>query len=294
VTDVFNSLPQPRIVPRNRAERIRRRNIRDRWYHDLYHRALTLPWYLFLVVGCAVYLIVNVGFAGLYLLQPGAITGAKPGFWDAFFFSIQTIATIGYGQMYPATFYCNALVTLETMTGLVFVALATGITFARISRPTARVMFARVATVTRYNSVPTLQIRIANERISQILEADVAVSLLRYERTAEGHTMRRFYDLVLLRPHTPVFALSFTIMHTIDERSPLYGLMSDDLVGSRAELLVTVTGLEEMTSQTVHARHAYQPEEILFGRRYRDIFTTDEQGVFIDYATFHETETTSP
>jgi inward rectifier potassium channel len=249
-----------------------------------------LPWYMFLLVGCVVYISVNLGFAGLYLMQPGSIMGAKPGFWDAFFFSIQTIATIGYGQMYPGTFYCNVLVTLETMTGLVFIALATGITFARISRPTARVMFARVAVVAPNDGAPTLHIRLANERVSQILEADVAVSLLRYERTAEGTTMRRFYDLTLLRSHTPVFALSFTILHTIDQRSPLYGLTSADLVGSRSELLVTVTGLEEMTSQTVHARHAYQPDEILFGRRYRDIFTSDAQGVFIDYAPFHDTE----
>ncbi len=294
MTDAFSNLPQPSIVPRRRAERLRRRNIRDRWYHDLYHRALMLPWYLFLVLGCAVYVGVNVGFAGLYLVQPGAIVGAKPGFWDAFFFSIQTIATIGYGQMYPGTFYCNVLVTLETMTGLVFVALATGITFARISRPTARVMFARVAVISPYNGVPTLHIRLANERLSQILEADVAVSLLRYERTAEGATMRRFYGLNLLRAHTPVFALSFTIMHPIDERSPLFGMSSADLVGDRSELLVTVTGLEELTSQTVHARHAYQPQEIRFGHRFIDIFTSDERGVLIDYGPFHETEDAAP
>ena len=281
---------ESRLIPRTAAERIRRRNIRDRFYHDLYHRALMLPWYLFLAVGCVTYLGVNVVFAILYLLQPGSIQGAKPGFWDPFFFSIQTIATIGYGQMVPATFYCNLLVTLETMTGLVFIALATGITFARISRPTARVMFARNAAVAPYNGIPTLQFRLANERLSQIIEADVTVSLLRYERSAEGVTMRRFYDLALIRSHTPVFAMTFTIMHAIDERSPMYGLTYEDLVDARSELLISVTGMEEITSQTVHARYLYGPEALRFGHRFTDIFHRDELGQYIDYAKFHDTE----
>ncbi len=278
-----------RIVPRTPVEQVRRANLRSRWYHDLYHRALMLRWYVFLAVGCAAYLAVNVLFAGLYLLQPGSIMGARPGFGDAFFFSVQTIATIGYGQMSPATVYCNLLVTLETMMGLIFLALSTGITFARISRPTARVVFATVATIGPQNGLPTLSLRLGNERRSQILEADVAVALLRYETTAEGVTMRRFYDLSLVRSHTPVFALTFTIMHVIDERSPMFGLSADDLLQEDAELLVTVTGLEELTSQTVHARYSYGPDEILFGRRFKDIFTSDAKGRLIDYAHFNDT-----
>jgi inward rectifier potassium channel len=281
-------------VARSRADRLRRRNIRDGWYHDLYHRALMLPWYGFLAIGCILYLGVNVVFATLFLLQPGSIAGARPGFWDAFFFSIQTIATIGYGVMSPGSFYGNVLMTMETMTGLVFIALATGITFARISRPTARVMFARVAVVAPHNGVPTLQIRLANERLSQILEADVTVSVLRWERTTEGIMIRRFYDLALLRSHTPVFALSFTLLHPIDERSALFGLSPQTVLDERSELLVAVTGLEEMTSQTVHARHSYTADEIMFGHRYRDIFLRDEKGSLIDYGLFHETVAVTP
>ena len=280
---------KPRIVPRTRAEQLRRRNLDVRWHHDLYHRALVLRWWTFLLVGCVAYLGVNVIFALLYLLQPGSISGAQPGFSDAFFFSIQTIATIGYGQMSPGTFYCNLLVTLETMTGLVFIALATGITFARISRPTARVMFARVAVVNEFEGRPTLSLRLANERRSQILEADVALTLLRFERSVEGHVLRRFYNLALVRAHTPVFALSFTVMHVIDEASPLWGATVESLVGEDAELLLSVTGLEEITSQTVHARHAYEPEHIHFGHRFVDIFVDDEVGRLIDYGRFHET-----
>ncbi len=281
--------PPPRDVPLVRLTNIRRRNLHVRWHHDLYHRALTLKWYVFLAIGCATYLVVNVIFACAYLLQPGSISGAQPGFSDAFFFSIQTIATIGYGQMSPATFYCNVLVTIETMTGLVFLALATGITFARISRPTARVLFATRAVVSPYNGVPTLSFRLANERRSQILEADVTVSLLRYERSAEGVGMRRFYTLPLVRSHTPVFALSFTIMHVIDPTSPLHGATPGSLAAEDAELLVSVTGLEEVTSQTVHARHSYLPQDMRFGHRFQDIFVEDARGRLIDYGRFHET-----
>jgi inward rectifier potassium channel len=283
------SHPKPRIVARTRAEHLRRRNLDVAWHHDLYHRALTLRWWSFLLAGCVAYLGINVVFALLYLLQPGSIQGAQPGFSDAFFFSIQTIATIGYGLMSPGTFYCNLLVTLETMTGLVFVALATGITFARISRPTARVMFARTMIVDDFDGSRTLSVRLANERRSQILEADVALTMLRYERSREGHEMRRFYNLPLVRAHTPVFALSFTVMHVIDEQSPFWEATAESLAAENAELLLSVTGLEEITSQTVHARYVYEPEQIRFGHRYVDIFVEDEVGRLIDYGRFHET-----
>ncbi len=284
--------PETRLVPRSAAEQIERRGLSTPWRTDLYHRALMLPWARFLALGSGFYLTVNVFFAGLYLLQPGSIAGARPGsFADAFFFSVQTIATIGYGQMSPGTLYANVLVTIETMVGLIFLALTTGIVFARISRPTARVMFARRAVITAYDGVQTLHIRLGNERRSQILEADVAVSLIQSITTREGTMMRRFFDLPLARSHTPIFALTFTILHTIDSSSPLYGMTAQQLEAGEAELLITVTGLEELTSQTVHARYSYAPTEILWDQRFTDIFATSEQGRrVIDYGRFHDTE----
>ena len=280
----------PPIVPRLPGQQVRRVGLHIPWRADLYHRALTLRWWEFLGLGCAVYLLINLLFAGLYLLQTGAIGGAPRSFLNAFFFSVQTIATIGYGQMSPATVYANVLVTIETMAGLVFLALSTGVVFARISRPTARVVFGRVVTVAPQDGVPTLSFRIGNERSSQILEADVTVTLLRYERTLEGVPFRRFYTLPLARSHTPVFALTFTVMHHIGPDSPLHGATAESLAAEDAELLISVTGLEETTSQTVHARHSYLPEEILFGRRFADIFTTDADGArVLDYTRFHET-----
>ena len=236
------------------------------------------------------YLIVNALFAGLYLLQPGSISGSKPGsVADAFFFSVETIATIGYGVLSPGTIYANVLMLIETILGILLVAMATSVLFARVSRPTARVLFARVATVAPWNEAPALFLRMGNERTSQILEADVALYLLRYETSPEGVTLRRFHKLRLDREHTPVFALSYTAIHRITPDSPLHGTTPESLEAEEAALLVTVTGLEEATGQTVHARNDYTAREVLWNRRYHDIFVLENGERYLDYRLFHET-----
>ncbi len=278
-------------MPRASDQAPLRLGVHGGWGVDLYHHTLTLRWRWYLVIGAVSYLALNVLFAALYMLDSGGIDRARPGsFADAFFFSIQTMATIGYGVLTPVGTYANLLVTIETMVSLVFITFITGITLARFSRPTARVMFSRVATVSRYNGVPTLSVRLANARRNQILEADVAMTLLRNERTAEGLHMRRFYDLVLARRHTPIFSLSFTVMHAVDAASPLYDCTAESLAAEHAELLVTVTGLDETMSQTIHARTSYQADEIVFGRRFADMFGYTEAGrLAIDYGRFHDT-----
>jgi inward rectifier potassium channel len=270
---------------------VRRIGLREPWRGDLYHRMVTVPWWAFVGLGTALYLVVNAVFAGLYLLQPGSIAGATPGsVADAFFFSVETIATIGYGVLSPGTFYANVLMLIETVLGILLVAMATSVLFARVSRPTARVLFARVATVAPWNGVPTLFLRMGNERRSQILEADVAIYLLRYEISPEGVAMRRFHTLRLERGHTPAFALTYTAIHQITPDSPLLGATTESLVADEAELLVTVTGLEETTGQTVHARHSYAASDILWGRRFADVFATGERGErYLDYLRFDET-----
>jgi inward rectifier potassium channel len=207
------------------------------------------------------------------MLETGAIANATPGsFRDAFFFSVETFATIGYGVLAPATLYANLLMTVESLFGIMLVALTTGIMFARVSHPTARVLFAKVAVIAPYNGAPTLMIRLANERKSQIVEADVSMTLVRNELTTEGTFMRRFYDLRLERSHTPIFALSFLVMHQIDGASPLAGATAATLAEVGAEIVVSVTGLEETMAQVVHARISYSHDEILFGHRYADMF----------------------
>jgi inward rectifier potassium channel len=218
----------------------------------------------------------NAGFALLYLLQPGAIHNARPGsFADAFFFSVQTIATIGYGQLVPATLYANLLVTLETASGLMFLAIATGLVFARFSRPTARVLFSRVAVIGPHNGKPTLSLRVANQRRNQVLQAEAAATLVRDERTEAGVLIRRFYDLTLARNRTPVFALTFTVMHEIDRDSPLYGATAASLTAENAELVVTASGIDEVIAQRVHVRTSLPGRNPLQSHRRRDRLTED-------------------
>jgi inward rectifier potassium channel len=257
---------------------------------DIYHRLLTVGWPGFFGAIAVAYVIFNLIFGLLYLYQPGAIANARPGsFADAFFFSVQTMATIGYGEMRPQTLYANLLVTGEVLLGMLGLALATGLIFARFSRPTARVLFSRVAVVAPYDGVPTLMLRAANQRRNQILEAQVSVSILRDERTADGTVMRRFHDLRLARSRTPMFSLTWTIMHPIDAASPLHGVTAESLGAEQAEIVVALGGIDETVAQTIYARHAYLAEEIVWNRRFADILSRLEDGTrVIDYRRFHD------
>lgn len=190
----------PRLGLRTLQNNVIRLGSFPRHWSDLYHFLLTLSWPNFFIVLALSYLIVNTLFAFAYLVGGNCLENAKPGsFKDAFFFSVQTMATIGYGFMYPKTLYAHILVTLEAFVGLLGVAMATGILFARFSIPTAKVLFSRVAVITEYNGVPTFMFRTANQRNNFILEAQIRVTLVHNELTKEGYLMRRFYDLPLVR-----------------------------------------------------------------------------------------------
>ena len=176
---------------------------------DFYHWVLTIPWWVFYVCLISTYLSLNLVFASLYWLDPGGVANTRPGsFVDNFFFSVETISTIGYGVMTPKSLYANIVMTAEAFTGLGMVAIATGLIFSRVSRPTARVMFSRIAVVTPFDGVPALMFRAANQRGNQILEAEATVNLFGEVTTIEGHSMRRFQPLQLVRSRQPMFALS--------------------------------------------------------------------------------------
>lgn len=279
------------LIARDRADRVLALGLRRLWVGDLYHRILTTGWAEFFAVGAGLYLAANSLFALLYLIEPGSIANAKPGaFADAFFFSVQTMATIGYGQMAPATLYANILMTVETGVGLMFIALTTGLVFARFSRPTARVLFSDTAVIGPYNGTPTLSVRLANERQNQILAAEVSMTLVRDEVSREGDLRRRFYDLKLVRHLSPVFALTFTVMHEIDRDSPLYETNAEGLAATNAELVVTASGIDETLAQPVHARTSYLPHEIRWNHRFADVLGWTEDGRrAIDYRRFHDT-----
>ncbi|PMB24517.1 ATP-sensitive inward rectifier potassium channel 10, partial [Fischerella thermalis CCMEE 5319] len=236
------------------------------------------------------YLTTNALFALAYLAGGDCIANARPGsFLDAFFFSVQTLASIGYGAMFPKTTYANIIVTIEAMMGLVGIAVLTGLAFARFSRPTARVIFSRVAVIAPHNGIPTLMFRAANKRRNQILEAQLRVYLMRDEVTTEGQFIRRFHELNLLRNQTPSFTLSWTAMHPIDELSPLYGMTPESLVSTKTSIVVSLSGIDETVAQVLHARQTYAAHEILWNNQFVDIFYHTSDGHrYIDYNYFHD------
>jgi inward rectifier potassium channel len=252
---------------------------------------LSVSWLKLFTLIVLLYAAANAGFALLYLAGGNCIENARPGsFGDMFFFSVQTMGTIGYGKLVPVTLYANVLVTIEVLTGLLAFALATGLFFTKFARPTARVLFSKVMVVATRDGVPHLMFRMANERSNQIVEAQLRFTMLRNERTLEGEQMRRFYDLPLARSQTSIFALTWMAMHPIDANSPLHGHTADTLRAANAEFVASVMGTDDTFSQTVHARHAYHVDEIVWGARLADIFVLNPDGRrVVDYRRFHDT-----
>ena len=260
-------------------------------HKDIYHFILARSWPTFFAVVGATFLAANILFACLYLAQPGSIAHARPGsFEDAFYFSVQTIATIGYGGMFPLTRYAHIVVVIEAMTGMLGIAVITGLTFTRFARPSARVLFANKITITPRDGVPHLMFRMANWRRNRIVEAQLRVVLLVTERTREGEMLRRQIDLPLERDRTALFFLTWTAMHKIDAGSPFHGPAAmEKLAERRTEIYVSLMGFDETIGQTIHARTDYALSDIVAGARFADVLGSDARGRFqIDYSKFHD------
>jgi inward rectifier potassium channel len=265
---------------------------------DLYHTLLSVGWGRFFGLLFALYLAVNSVFAWAYLLcGENALegipkleaAGAFARFASAFFFSVQTFATIGYGRITPVGYAANVIVVIEALAGLLSVALATGLLFARFSRPTARVIFSEQAIIQNHDGRPSLLFRMGNERLNQIVEAKVTVTLVRNETTAEGTSYRTFHDMKLERANSPMFALSWLVVHPLDQESPLYGLTADDLIKMEAEILVSLTGIDDIFSQTINARYSYMPQEIVWNADFVDMLTRAPSGpILIDLSRIHD------
>jgi inward rectifier potassium channel len=265
------------------------------WYHqwrDPYHLLLTIPWMGFAAIVSVAYLCINTLFACAYLVGGDCLEGARAGsFSDYFFFSVQTLASIGYGAIHPKTFYANSIVTLESITSLLLIAVLTGIAFARFSRPIAKLLFSKFIIISTHNSQPTLMFRVANERNNFILEAHAQIYLIIDEITHEGDSMRRIHELKLLRQRTPSLVLTWTIMHPIDPDSPLYGLDASDLQRLNANISVLIGGVDETVAYTITARHIYNTEDILFDRKFANLIQKSANGDrYFDYSFFHDTE----
>jgi inward rectifier potassium channel len=257
--------------------------------NNFYHWLLGTSWTSFLLLVVFVYLGTNLLFAFGYLAcGEGAITNAEPGsLLDAFFFSVQTMATIGYGRMTPVGSWPNAIVTFEAFFGIVYSALTTGLAFARFTRPTAGVRFSEVAVVGSHDGVKTLKFRVANDRSSHIVEAQLRLWLIAESMTSEGERYRRSVELQLHRSESPVFSLTWTAMHSVDENSALKEYLGNPDIEQQWHLLITFTGYHESLANQVYARHVYLPRNVQENATFVDIVTVlPDGGRVIDLTNF--------
>ncbi|MDR3096126.1 MAG: Inward rectifier potassium channel [Paraburkholderia sp.] len=258
-------------------------------WRDFYHFALTMRWLTFFASLAGLFLLLNGFFACLYQLGTAPIANQFPhGFLGAFFFSVETLATVGYGDMHPQTVYAHMVATLEIFVGMSGVALATGLVFARFSRPRAKILFANQVVVHPIEGRMTLMARAANARQNVIAEAQAKLRLIRVETSSDGYTARRIYDLKLVRSEHPLFTLGWNLMHVIDESSPLFGATAESLSRQSAALHVVIEGSDESTAQTMQARYIWSDAQIRWSYRYVDLMS-DVNGVSVmDYRHFHE------
>ena len=264
--------------------------------HDLYHYCMTISWPRFYLFIAAAFLALNLLFAGFYQLQPGGIANQFPqGFLGAFFFSVETLATVGYGDMHPQSLYTHWISMLEIFTGMMSIALITGVTFARFSRPRARIVFTRLAVVRPLNGEPALMLRAANARNNVIIDANARLRLLQQETTAEGTAFRKLYDLELVRDEHPMFVLGWTLVHKLDERSPLYQRDAESLAAVKAQLILSISGIDETTIQPMVARHTFSHLDIRWNHVFADlIYTDEEENDHVDYQLLQEVRPLPP
>jgi inward rectifier potassium channel len=248
-------------------------------FSDPYHLAVTLSWPQFIALLLGTYLCVNLLFALLYVAVPGAVVNARPhSVADAFFFSFETLATVGYGEMYPGSLYGHLVACAEIVTGLGFTAIMTGLTFVRFSRPRAKFLVADKLVVCQHNGAPTLMIRLGNGRATAMADAKAQLYVLLREVTAEGATFRRVQELRLLRGRLPLFPLTWSLMHIIDKTSPLHGMTASQLTENEANFFVTIEARDPTLASVVHEMRTFGPQQVAFGMRYVDMIAIEPDG----------------
>jgi inward rectifier potassium channel len=286
--------------------RRRRRNIRVRAgqfefvklnaekfdWRDTYHFILTLSWPGFAGIVFGIYLLINVLFAALYMLNPHAIAEMAPGsFLAAFFFSVETLATVGYGHLYPETFYGHLIAMLEIMVGMFGLAVITGLIFVRFSRPTARIHFSKVAVIAPFDGTLNLMIRVANLRHQAMVEPKFRMILLRSVLTAEGDDVRRFHPLKLEFDHLISFPAVLTVRHRIDKQSPLFGMTPEDFQRLDFRIIASIVGVDTVIVAPVESFGDYNFDQIEWNRRFVEIYDRNKKGEWtVDYGRIDETE----
>ena len=260
------------------AVEIVKRGIARYDFRDPYHIAIELSWKEFALAFIGLELGINTAFALLYLASPGCIANARAGsFSDAFFFSIETLATVGYGTMAPATFYGHVVSAIEIVSGLVFTAIMTGLLFVRFSKPRPKILFADQAVVTSHNCTPTLMVRIANGRVTLLTNAMTRLGVVLLEEDAEGHPLRVVHDLALSNATLSLFPMTWTVMHEIDENSPLTDYNAERFTEFDARLILTIEAHDQALGAAIHDLRIYTAGEVLYGMHYAEVVTVDDR-----------------
>jgi len=260
---------------------------------DVYQWLLALRWPQFAALVAAVYVALNLLFATLYSLDRESIAGSTGGSWffDCFFFSVQTLATVGYGHMYPQTLYGHVISTIEIMSGIFLLAVVTGLIFVRFSRPVARIAFSRRLVISALNGQPTLMVRVGNQHQHSIVDTEFRIMFMRDEPLVEGGDFRYFYTLKLHFDKLIIFPAALTLRHVIDKSSPLYGATLESLQNSRALFAVSVSGIDPVIAAPVQAQQDYSWRDVRFGERFVEIYTESGRGqLTVDYGRLHDTE----
>jgi len=261
-------------------------------WRDSYHWVLSLSWPRFALFLASSYTIINLLFAALYVVRPNCIAALEPGsFPQAFFFSVETLATVGYGHNYPATVYGHIVVTIEIFLGMIWIAVITGLIFVRFARPTARILFSNCLVIGPHDGRPSLMFRVANLRHTSMAEAEFRIIYSRDERVLEGEDIRRFYYLKVYPDRMISFPAALTIRHTIDEQSPLFGITPERLQKEDAFFVASTVSLELVMAAFVQSTQDYAVEDIHFGERFVDVYEELPDGrLTVDYGRLHETE----
>jgi inward rectifier potassium channel len=267
-----------------------------RWeWRDAYHWLLTLSWPQFSACVLGLYLCINLLFSVCYYLRPHSIAGANPGSWtDAFFFSVETLATVGYGHMYPETLFGHVVATVEIMTGMFGMAIITGLIFIRFSRPVARIVFSECLVLSSFDSRPALMLRVANLRDQAMAEAEFRLMLMRDEPTAEGEYFRRFYPLNLQFDRLISFPAIITIRHIIDEHSPLHGRTIAEMEGDDSRFAASILCIDTVIPAPVQTHYTYSWKDIRVNHRFVEVYSQiDDEALTVDYGRIHMTEPTA-
>lgn len=267
-------------------------NAQGQEWRDIYHWILALTWPRFILLLLGTYLSINLIFAGLYTVGGPCIAEMTPGsYLEAFFFSAETVATVGYGHMYPQTLYGHIVTTCEIMVGLFLLAVITGLIFVRFSRPTARISFSDVLVIAPFDGQPTLMLRVANMRSHSMVEAEFRLMMHRDEPTQEGEVIRRFYPLKLHFDRLLAFPAALTLRHTIDEKSPLHDITPELLRSSETRLMASVVCIDTVIPASVQSQQGYTWHDVRFGERFVEIYTElGNDRLSVDYGRIHETE----